>query len=82
MTIGATITAVKQSNITLKCVADGLPAPKITWQKNGVVLQQQNGRRYTIEKAKKTDTGTYQCTAYNLAGSRSALSLIKIQGNS
>lgn len=79
MTIGAKIIAIIDSNITLKCQADGLPLPKITWLHNGV-LQRQNGRQFVISKASKIDTGTYQCTASNLAGTRSASSVVTVQG--
>ncbi|XP_007935886.1 hemicentin-1 [Orycteropus afer afer] len=62
-------------SITLECLAEGVPAPRITWRKDGVILA-GNLARYTIlengflliQSAHVTDAGRYLCMATNAAG--------------
>ncbi|XP_011246353.1 hemicentin-1 isoform X3 [Mus musculus] len=62
-------------SIALECRAEGVPAPRITWRKDGVVLAESHAR-YSIlengflhiESAHVTDTGRYLCMATNVAG--------------
>ncbi|XP_022807281.1 fibroblast growth factor receptor 3-like isoform X2 [Stylophora pistillata] len=58
------------SNLQLTCEALGKPEPNITWVKqmaenrgNTGVLQE--GKVLTITKISRTDSGTFNCTAYN-----------------
>lgn len=57
-------------NLQLTCKASGKPEPNITWTKektgnkgNTGVLQE--GKVLTIKKISRTDSGTFNCTAYN-----------------
>lgn len=61
------------------CEASGLPIPDITWTKNDVTIK-ANGTRLVINDTKESDSGVYECTATNLAGSKSERSVIKIEG--
>jgi hypothetical protein len=65
--------------MTLKCIADGLPAPNITWYKpdsqqiTSGVTTITNGDdtigHVTITTTKEsTDYGSYKCQAKNVAG--------------
>ncbi|XP_021053028.1 hemicentin-1 [Mus pahari] len=62
-------------SISLECSAEGVPVPRITWRKDGVVLTESHAR-YSIlengflhiESAHVTDTGRYLCMATNVAG--------------
>ena len=84
--VGSQITELALVKITLSCPADGSPRPKITWKKDGVELVP--GERYvvddkgslTITSAVTDDSGTFTCTAKNIAGAEEASSSIDILG--
>ncbi|KAI1891477.1 hypothetical protein AGOR_G00144220 [Albula goreensis] len=67
---------VLHKSITLQCVASGIPAPSITWLKDGrpVNTAQEHlklesaGRVLEIVKAFLEDAGKYTCVATNAAG--------------
>ncbi|XP_075384531.1 hemicentin-1 isoform X2 [Tenrec ecaudatus] len=62
-------------SVVLECHAEGVPTPRITWRKDGVILA-GNHARYTIlengflliQSAQVTDAGRYLCMATNAAG--------------
>jgi uncharacterized protein YodC (DUF2158 family) len=63
------------NTMTLKCFADVLPAPNITWYKPGGqqitsgVTTITNGSQMTITTIEEsTDYGLYKCKAKNVAG--------------
>lgn len=58
-------------NYTLKCNASGDPHPSITWTKDGVAASQLNVSSYFLhlDHVKRTDAGSYRCTASNGYGS-------------
>ncbi|NXJ63832.1 HMCN1 protein, partial [Rostratula benghalensis] len=70
-------TAVVHINTTavLECVAEGVPAPRVTWRKDGAIFT-GNSTRYSmledgslhIHSVQVTDTGRYVCMATNTAG--------------
>ncbi|XP_031333998.1 titin-like [Photinus pyralis] len=75
-----TTTSVKEGEpVVLHARAVGTPAPRITWQKDGVPLTPSHEIRITtdnsgsstldISRAKASDAAWYQCTAQNVAGS-------------
>ncbi|XP_026558988.1 hemicentin-1 [Pseudonaja textilis] len=59
----------------LECVVEGVPAPRLSWRKDGVLLA-GNNVRYSllgngslhIHSTQVTDTGRYLCMATNVAG--------------
>ncbi|XP_053325662.1 hemicentin-1 [Spea bombifrons] len=62
------------SPATLSCDTSGIPAPSITWQKEGISIKtgsgysiRSNGGLF-IEKATQEDAGSYTCIAQNPAG--------------
>ncbi|XP_035716720.1 contactin isoform X2 [Folsomia candida] len=69
------------SNVTLRCVADGWPAPTYSWFKeeyqNNTLVDPLKEQRYTVtngtlvihEPNSKLDRGNYHCTASNKFGS-------------
>lgn len=65
----------KHEPTTLNCKADGHPVPNIEWYKDGELLR-NTGNRMTLSSGSlfflhvmhNKDTGTYWCTATNIAG--------------
>ncbi|KAM6165457.1 hemicentin-1 [Erethizon dorsatum] len=62
-------------SITLECLAEGVPTPRITWRKDGAVLAGNHARLSILENGflhiqsvHVTDTGRYLCMATNAAG--------------
>ena len=73
-----TISADINSNVTIICVVDGNPKPKVKWSKigqdftpsDGVISKQEKiGKKYRysliISKVRESNEGTYQCVASN-----------------
>ncbi|XP_030594896.1 vascular endothelial growth factor receptor kdr-like [Archocentrus centrarchus] len=60
--------------LTLVCNVSAVPPPKITWLKNGVLLEKNPGITLgddgilIIERVKKDDEGLYECIASNTEG--------------
>ncbi|XP_069039515.1 hemicentin-1 isoform X2 [Lepisosteus oculatus] len=70
------VTAHAGQGAVLPCVAEGLPAPTVTWRKDGAPLVQEHARlevlpegSLRIAEAGVSDAGRYLCTASNPAGS-------------
>ncbi|GAA6099393.1 hemicentin-1 isoform X2 [Tachysurus ichikawai] len=67
---------VLHNPVSLQCVASGVPAPSITWLKDGrpvdttqVLLKLESGGRVLhIKEARAEDSGKYTCVATNAAG--------------
>jgi len=73
-----TVTVKEGEPVTLTARAVGTPIPRITWQKDGAQISQTNSRYISIDggatcleipRATASDSGWYQCTAQNVAGS-------------
>ncbi|KAG5276279.1 hypothetical protein AALO_G00130100 [Alosa alosa] len=67
---------VLQRPISLQCVASGIPAPSITWLKDGRPVDttreylklESGGKTLHITQARLEDAGKYTCVATNAAG--------------
>ena len=57
------------SVLFLKCKAEGVPKPVVTWRKDGRPIQNKTDETYfKRENASKDDEGKYECEASNSAG--------------
>lgn len=65
------IVYVQQGSVLfLKCKAEGVPKPVVTWRKDGRLIQNKTDETYfKRENASKDDEGKYECEASNSAGS-------------
>ncbi|XP_076872442.1 hemicentin-1 isoform X2 [Brachyhypopomus gauderio] len=67
---------ILQNPMSLQCVANGVPAPSITWLKDGrpvdttqgLLKLESAGRLLHIKEARLEDAGKYTCVATNAAG--------------
>ncbi|XP_026157880.1 striated muscle preferentially expressed protein kinase isoform X3 [Mastacembelus armatus] len=82
------ITAPSDSEVTLKCVISGSPAPTVTWRKNNMEIQSDTfhvvkaeGKKHSlvIKQMKLNNAGSYCITAVNTAGTASCSSTVYIQ---
>uniref|UniRef100_A0AAY5L311 Hemicentin 2 n=1 Tax=Esox lucius TaxID=8010 RepID=A0AAY5L311_ESOLU len=67
------VTAQLGSSVGLRCEARGVPAPEVTWYKNGLQLVAGNGlkveeHQLEIMGVQVSDSGIYTCKVFNLAG--------------
>ncbi|XP_077188775.1 hemicentin-1 isoform X2 [Paroedura picta] len=71
----SSVTVNINMSAVLECVAEGVPAPRVTWRKDGALFT-GNSARYSISddgslhvhSAHVMDTGRYLCMATNVAG--------------
>ena len=74
--IGANLTALEDSSVTIKCNVTGFPPPRVTWTKDGELISSDfrvlvRGDTATILELKAQDEGAYRCLASNVLGSDS-----------
>eukprot|EP00079_Xenopus_tropicalis_P024320 XP_012816895.1 PREDICTED: hemicentin-1 [Xenopus tropicalis] len=69
------ITVIRDDPVVMRCIANGVPAPRISWLKDGKQLGdeylpyiQSQGMVLHIVKAKMDDIARYTCVASNAAG--------------
>lgn len=79
MTVGGTVTTLDGNKISMLCEVSGVPAPQITWDRDGVEVQ-TGGKFYSIDSADQGDSGNYTCIASNAAGEVKATSQLKVFG--
>ncbi|KAM6893731.1 striated muscle preferentially expressed protein kinase-like [Xenentodon cancila] len=81
-------TASRGSDVTLRCIITGSPAPRVTWRKNNVeiwsdafhlVKAESEKHSLVIKEMKPHDAGSYCVTAVNPVGSASCSATLYIQ---
>ena len=81
--IGSNLTVLNFVDVTLKCEVSGIPAPTITWFKDGRELSEvSDSDVLVISEGGLAAAGKYTCTATNTEGEVSADSFIKFVGES
>ncbi|XP_057193723.1 ADAMTS-like protein 1 isoform X2 [Triplophysa rosa] len=85
---GLILVAGQTRKVEIKCQAQGIPEPVISWSKDGKVLR-NNSRvglmsdgSLQIQAPGETDAGLYTCTAANSLGSASLSSHLQTTGSS
>lgn len=69
------IQAMVEHNVTIPCYVESVPAPRITWRREGQPLEDRSRVRVTpngllqIARVRVSDAGGYECTAENQYGS-------------
>ncbi|XP_061490015.1 hemicentin-1 isoform X5 [Rhineura floridana] len=70
-----TVTVNINMSAVLECVVEGIPAPRVSWRKDGTLFAGNNARyslsdngSLHIHSVHVTDTGRYLCMATNVAG--------------
>lgn len=74
--------ALVGSHLSLACVANGNPAPTITWFKDGSVIQRINYQEgaLSLRAVSMQSTGQYTCHASNSEGNVTCVTKVKIKG--
>ncbi|XP_075994279.1 brother of CDO isoform X2 [Genypterus blacodes] len=75
------IMVTKGQRLVLECVASGIPAPQVTWAKDGRDLRSHNNTRFLlsnllIDGVDEGDSGTYVCRADNGIGAASSATVL------
>ena len=75
--------------LTLECPAEGVPPPKITWFRQGQLIQRygspglrllENGHKLLVVSAQLPDKGEYECKVENTAGNASLQYTVNVYG--
>ena len=71
--------AVSDARTFLQCEAQGMPRPSVTWRRDGVPIPSNSDKHrqhpsgsLDFSYVTVNDTGSYKCTATNIAGSMSS----------
>jgi len=85
MNIADNVTAASNTNITIWCPVSGVPTPAVTWEKDGVLVVDDDDRVSIREDNSLVITGAeenteYTCKVSNVAGKDSLTSIINVIG--
>ena len=85
MNVGDNATAASNTTIIIRCPASGIPTPVVIWEKDGVLLTQEEKisvreDSLLIRGAEVDDSAKYTCRVGNEAGLDGLSSIIKIIG--
>lgn len=78
--VGGLVTTLDGNRVSMVCEVSGIPAPQVTWERDGVEVQ-RGGKLYTVDSTTQGDNGNYSCVARNNVGEVKATSQLKILGN-
>ena len=87
ITIGGSIIVIKGMSIIVRCPADGIPEPRITWNKVNRTSQLDSSRTYVthdndlmIADGRVSDSGVWECRAKNKVGEAIGRTVIAVAG--
>lgn len=80
ITVGQKLTILDKSNVTIECIASGMPPPSLSWRKDGVTLTNSQPDVFHLNSIKLEDAGQYTCTADNVLGSDSRSAILSVRG--
>lgn len=80
LTIGEKLTVLEKSNVTVECMARGMPPPLLSWSKGGVKLDISQVNLLHLQSVTLEDAGRYTCTADNFLGSDSQSAVLSVRG--
>ncbi|XP_068566599.1 neural cell adhesion molecule L1.1-like isoform X2 [Cebidichthys violaceus] len=69
------VLALREHSVTLECIPEGLPTPKVEWKKKDGSLEETGGlveshnRWLHFDRIAQNDDGEYECRAFNIHGS-------------
>lgn len=78
--VGGVVTTLDGNRVSMVCEVSGIPAPQVTWDRDGVEVQ-RGGKFYIIDNTSQSDNGNYSCIARNNAGEVKAISRLNVLGN-
>lgn len=69
------------SNVTLGCIATGLPTPRVVWKKDGrILLESHMTANITLFNISEVDGGNYVCSAINSVENDTKTTAIHVEG--
>ena len=86
MNVGDNVTAASNTTITIRCPVSGVPAPSVTWAKDGVKVGSSDYFTITKEKSLVINgtnvkhSAKYTCTVKSKFGMESISSFVSIKG--
>uniref|UniRef100_A0A3B3DLS4 Uncharacterized protein n=1 Tax=Oryzias melastigma TaxID=30732 RepID=A0A3B3DLS4_ORYME len=73
------VSAPSGEEVTLDCRVNGIPAPHVSWLKDGVTLvMSPDGSKLTLLRLSAEDSGTYTCLAVSTVGQDSKIYTVHV----
>ena len=80
ITVGEKLAILDKSNVTIKCMAKGMPPPSLSWSKDGNKLENAQPNLLHLMSITLEDSGRYTCSADNFMGSDRQSAVLTVRG--
>ena len=80
ITIGEKLTVLDKSNVTIECLAEGIPPPSLSWSNDGKDMENSGGNFLHLRSVTREDSGRYTCSADNFLGSNRQSAILTVRG--